>query len=351
LWGKVRKNFKHYVVQNRQNKYKSPVAAMFTGISDLFRKSPDELILGEADRLDGKKVLITGASSGLGLATAVELARRGATVIMAVRSGIPDKGEYVKRMSGSDRVDMVRVDLSELDSLKTLAKEIRNRHGLIDIVICNAAIVASRSRPAAHGLDEMFVVNYFAKFLFVNYLLEEGCFNDAGPSVPRIIFVTSESHRNPERFEWEGFGKYEPYGIKKSMAMYGYYKLLLVTMANELSRRLNREGKIRYSVFALCPGPVNTNIAREAPKLFQPLLKGVFRFFFRSPEKACRPVIHLAASMEHEGKPMEYLFLMQRKPMDERAVDIENGRRLWELSEKLRERIELPDAGNGNASH
>jgi hypothetical protein len=48
---------------------------------------------------------------------------------------------------------------------------------------------------------------------------------------------------------------------------------------------------------------------------------------------------------------MEYLFLMQRKPMDERAVDIENGRRLWELSEKLRERIELPDAGNGNASH
>ena len=200
-------------------------------------------------------------------------------------------------------------------------------------------MVAGRSRQAAYGLDEMFLVNYFAKFLFISHLLERDCFNTRGASIPRIIFVTSESHRNPERFDWESFGKYEPYGMNKSVAMYGYYKLLLVTLANELSRRLNPGGEVRYSVFALCPGPVNTNIAREAPKIIQPLLKLAFGIFFRSPGRACRPVVHLAASADHEGKPLEYLFLMNRKAMDEKAVDPDNGRRLWELSEKLRNTI------------
>jgi hypothetical protein len=88
-------------------------------------------------------------------------------------------------------------------------------------------------------------------------------------------------------------------------------------------------------VSALCPGPVNSNIAREAPALFQPLLKLVFRIFFRSPKKACQPVVYLAASGETEGRAMDYLFLLNRKEMDEKATDPDHGRRLWELTEKL----------------
>jgi hypothetical protein len=110
-------------------------------------------------------------------------------------------------------------------------------------------------------------------------------------------------------------------------------------MANELSRRMNRDGKVQCSVFALCPGPVNSNIAREAPALFQPLLKLVFGIFFRSPKKACEPVIYLAASKELEGTSANYMFLMQQKEMDEKATDPQNGKRLWELSEKLEEQI------------
>jgi hypothetical protein len=92
-------------------------------------------------------------------------------------------------------------------------------------------------------------------------------------------------------------------------------------------------------ISALCPGPVNSNIAREAPALFQPLLKLVFRLFFRSPKKACRPVVYLAASQETEGRAMDYLFLMQRKKMDEKATDPDNGRQLWELTEDLVSRL------------
>jgi NAD(P)-dependent dehydrogenase (short-subunit alcohol dehydrogenase family) len=323
----------------KTDRYKSPVAAIFTGISDLFKRSDHQLDLNDLPSLDGKRVMITGASSGLGFATAVELARRGAHVIMAVRSGIPLKGEKVKSLSGSKKVDMIAMDLSNLEALESFTEELKEKFGPIDIIVCNAAMVAKNSRAVKQGLDEMFVVNYFAKFLLVKQLVSGTLLNQSGPDLPRIIFVASESHRNASVYDWDGFGSYQPYGIKQSVAMYGYYKLLLLTMACELSRRLNLEGKMQCSVFALCPGPVNSNIAREAPRLFQPLLKLVFGIFFRSPKKACRPVIYLAASKELEGSTGNYMFLMQEKAMDEKAGDPENGSRLWELSEKLEKRI------------
>jgi len=323
----------------KTDRYKSPVAAIFTGIGDLFKRAEHELDLHDLPPLVGKKVLITGASSGLGFATAVELARRGAHVIMAIRSGIPQKGEEVKRLSGSTRVDMISLDLTNLESLKAFAYDVVKKFGLIDIIVCNAAMVANKSRATKEDLDEMFVVNYFAKFLLAKQLLNGNILNYDGPDLPRIIIVASESHRNASVYDWDDFGSYVPYGIKQSVAMYGYYKLLLLTMASELSRRLNQEGKVQCSVFALCPGPVNSNIAREAPRLFQPLLKLVFGIFFRSPKKACHPVIYLAASKELEGSTGNYMFLMQKKAMDDKASDPENGSRLWELSEQLEKRI------------
>jgi NAD(P)-dependent dehydrogenase (short-subunit alcohol dehydrogenase family) len=327
--------------KNRQDKYTNPVSAIFTGISDLFSDQGNGVAFNANDRLDGKKILVTGASSGLGFATAVELAKRGAFVIMAVRSGIPERGKSVKKKSGSDLVHMIRMDLSDLDSLRALAMDIKKQFGQLDIIICNAAMVARQSRPVKQGLDEMFVVNYFAKFLMIHYLIEEDCLNFSGSTIPRIIFVVSESHRNAPHFEWDQFGRYEAYGIHKSVARYGYYKLLLLTMANELSRRLNRNGETRCSVLALCPGPVNSNIAREAPRVFHPILKLVFWLFFRPPKKACRPVLYFTTSREIEGKPIDYLFLMKRKDMDPKAVDPQNGQRLWSLSEKLKEQLHL----------
>ncbi len=335
-----------------KEKYKSPLTAMVTGITDLFRRPVDEISLDGLPSLEGKKVLVTGASSGLGLATAIEMASRGAHVIMAVRSGIPEKGELVKRKSRSDKVEMIHLDLASLDSLPGFVKELKSRFGFPDIMVCNAGMVARQGRPVKEGLDEMFVVNYFAKFILVNLLMNgNGLINgeSRNPSgtIPRIVFVASESHRNPEKIEWESFGRFEPYGIKASVAMYGYYKLLLLTMASELSRRINPGEDVHCSVFALCPGPVNSNIAREAPRLFQPLLKLVFGIFFRSPEKACRPVIYLAASKAMEGRTGAYMFLMQHKEMDEKAVDPENGRRLWELSEELMKTVDTKLLNDG----
>ena len=348
-----------------KKKYDSAVMALVTGISDLFKTKEVSGELKETDHLDGKTVFIDGASSGLGFAIAVEVAKRGARVIMACRSGIPEKGERVKKLSGNRDIHMLHVDLADLSSIQHLASSICNLDYKPEIYILNAGIVPKKSRKTPQGLEEMFMVNYFAKFTFIRLLIEHGLIWDTGCRIPdksnhlsssgigdlasgiqprpssfvlrpsRIIFITSESHRNPEQFNWDEFGKYKDYGIKQSMELYGYYKLLLVTFARELSRRLNTDGKTNTSVFAMCPGPINSNIAREAPIFFQPLLKLIFAIFFKSPKEAARPVVYLAASPDMKGNPFDYLFLMSQQEIDEKAASPENGKRLWELSDEL----------------
>ena len=315
-------------------KYNSPLQATISGILDLFKKRESIGALTEGDNLHGKKVMITGSSSGLGLAVAKQLAALGAEVIMAVRSGIPEKGEEVKKASGSDKITMLHVDLSNFNSIKNLILEVKTKIGKIDVLICNAAVVVSEARKTNIGFDEMFTVNYLAKFVLVNGLLDANCFNTLSGTIPRIVFVSSESHRNPTAFEWDTFGEFQDHKMAKTVERYGYYKLLMTTFAQELERRLNVD-KVNYSVFALCPGPVNSNIAREAPKLLQPLMKLVFKIFFSSPEKAAEPVVYLSTSKVVEGKPTDYLFLMSRKSVDELASNPENGKRLWELTENL----------------
>ncbi|MCX6307247.1 MAG: SDR family NAD(P)-dependent oxidoreductase [Bacteroidetes bacterium] len=369
------------MAENKHRKYNNPVSATLTGIGDLFKKQVPAGVLKLTDRLDGKTVLVDGSSSGLGFAIAVDVARRGAKVIMACRSGIPEMGEKVKKLSGNQNVHMLHVDFSDINSIHSLIAQLRPPSppgegsggevvssqgegsggevashagdGPIDILICNAGIVPKKSRKTPQGLEEMFMVNYFSKFIFVNLLLENNCFRNQPndilnrkskienrkSNIPRIIFIASESHRNPEKFDWDDFGKYRDYSIGKSIELYGYYKLLLTTFSVELSRRLNPNGQTNFSVFSMCPGPVNSNIAREAPKAFTPLLKLVFGIFFKSPAKAAIPVVYLAASGDVEGKAFDYLFLMSRQKVDEKASDPENGRRLWELSAELRENL------------
>lgn len=315
--------------------YSNPVKATLKGIVDLFRKQENVMVLGADERVNGKNILITGASSGLGFETAVQLARRGAKVFMACRSGIPEKGERAKKLSGSSAIDMLPVNLSDMESINKLVEELITSSVKLDILICNAAVVPLHSRKTPQGLEEMFMVNYLAKYLLVRLLIENKLFRIENKNIPRIIFVSSESHRNPKAFNWENFGKYKEYSMGKTVELYGYYKLLMTTFANELSRRLNCKERTKYSVFALCPGPVNSNIAREAPAIFKPILKLVFSIFFRSPGTAVKPVIYLSCSHEVEGKPIDYLFLMSRKNMDTKATEHKNGHKLWELSEKL----------------
>ncbi len=319
------------------NKYTNPFSATLNGVLDLFRKKEGIDPMPEDERLDGKTIMVTGANSGLGFAVATDLARRGAHVIMACRSGIPEAGEQVKQLSGSEKVEMMYVDLSDSKKINALVEELENRNIQLDVAIFNAAVVPPGAQKTREGLDLMFMVNYLAKFMLVNALLEREIIRSAPESgtLPRIIFVSSESHRVKRSLDTEKLGTFEPYPMGKVVAYYGYYKLAMNTFARELSRRLNPNGQVKIAVHALCPGPVNSNIARATPPLFKPLLKLVFALFFRDPKIAAPPVVYLACSPEIEGQTNRYLHMLVPKEMDEKALDPKVGKQLWERSEEL----------------
>jgi len=307
--------------------YTNPFTATLQGIVNSFKKSKPIGTLKDSDRIDEKNCLVTGANSGLGFAIAIELAKRGGNVYMACRSGIPEAGENVKRIANSERVTMLKVDLSDIDSIVNLSEEIKILELVFDIVICNAAVVPSGSRKTKQGFDEMFTVNYLAKYILLNLLWGNQSISMDG----RIILVSSESHRSSPDLDLEKFGQFAEYKMSKVVALYGYYKLALLTFATEFSKKINKKSKVH----AICPGAVNSNIAKEAPKIFMPLLKVIFGIFFQKPAKAALPVIYLACSPEIENRDNIYLHMWTEKEMDKRAVDPGLGEKLWHKTNEL----------------
>jgi NAD(P)-dependent dehydrogenase (short-subunit alcohol dehydrogenase family) len=321
-------------VENRQ--YRNTSGSILGAIKQRFATSKRIGTLTESDRIDGKTALITGASSGLGYATAVQLAQRGGRVIMAVRSGIPNAGESVKEASGSAAVEMRPVDLSDLSSIRMLAEGLCNDGVKLDRLVLNAATVPAHSRQTKQGLEEMFVVNCLSSFYLTNLLIRHDVIRkNAGA---RIVFVASEAHRSAPPIDWEKFGVYENYGMKRAVPLYGIYKHMLLSFAWELSRRMQAE-EASIAVHALCPGPVNTKIAREAPWFAQWLVAAIFAVFFKAPAKACEPVVYLACASSICDRTGVYLHLMEEKQIEAPTADPKNAQMLWQACCCLLERL------------
>ncbi len=253
-------------------RFDNPVVAALAGVKDFFRKQ--DLVDKYTDdiRLDGKTCLITGANSGLGFGIAVEMARRGAHVIMAGRSAIPQAGEKVKQMTGSSDVRMEYIDLSKLDTIHALVHRLKADGTHIDRLVLNAGVALPKGRKLDNGQEEMFFVNYLSNVIFVNMLLKEGIMQPKFDEDPdRIIFISSDSHQGSSAVDYDEFGKFVQYGVSKGIGYYSYYKLVLNTFATELSRRINN-GQHRMAIHVMCPGPVNSKITKEGPKWLQGVL-------------------------------------------------------------------------------
>jgi NAD(P)-dependent dehydrogenase (short-subunit alcohol dehydrogenase family) len=228
------------------------------------------------------------------------------------------------------------VDLSDLASIRTLADGLRNDGVKLDRLVLNAATVPARSRRTQQGLEEMFVVNYLSSFYLTSLLLKNGVLRKGAGA--RIVFVASEAHRSSPPIDWERFGVYGEYGMKKSVPLYGHYKHMLLSFAFELSRQLQAEGA-GIAVHALCPGPANTKIAREAPWFTQWLVAAIFALFFKNPAKACEPVVYLSCAQSLRERTGVYLHLMEEKRIQAATADPDNAQKLWEASRSLLERL------------
>jgi NAD(P)-dependent dehydrogenase (short-subunit alcohol dehydrogenase family) len=316
--------------------------ALLTAVLDTFTQQRALEGIGPDLRLDGKTAMVTGASSGLGKAVAIDLARRGARVILACRSGIPGVGEEVARAAASERVEMLHLDLADLSVVARSADELAQRGVRLDLLVCNAGLMPARARRSAQGVEMMLAVHYFGNHLLVRRLLESGVIpNDvyarngrSGTQIPRIVFVSSETHRSSPGIDVERLEIFRDYGLREGMARYGDSKLALTTFATELARRLTTEQGPSVAVHALCPGPVASGIAREAPPQLEPLIGRVMKTFFRSPQQAAEPVLYLAAAPDVAGETGWYLHLMRRKPVAPLAQDEGAGRRLFEKGER-----------------
>lgn len=321
----------------------NPLTAVLSGVLDQRHNGAKVAPLGPEARLDGRTCLVTGANSGLGKATAIRLAKRGARVIMACRSGIPEAGDEVRAASGNDAVEMIRVDLSDFDSIRAFCDELRDRRITLDVAVFNAGVVPARARTNKHGLDLMFAVNFLAKFIVLDRLLRDGVIPNAAfggnsrpDDPPRVIFVSSETHRSSIAIDFDRFGEPIEYGIADGVKYYGLSKLHLTTYFQELSRRLNaQQATPDVCVHALCPGAVNSNMAREAPGWLKPILKPVMAVFFQSPEKASIPVEYLATSDEMGKKTGVYMHMMRAKESSEDSRDPAKGALLWSKTEAL----------------
>lgn len=321
-------------------------SAVVAAVRDLrSSKTPDVESVSDDVRIDGKTCLVTGANSGLGRAAAIDLARRGGNVILACRPGRAEVCDEIKQASGSDTVEMVEVDLADLRSVHRCCDQLKQSGVSIDIALLNAGLMTPSARATPQGYDTMFAVHFLSKRVMIDRWLKDGVIRPAkqGEEPPRIVFVSSESHRSAEAVEFDRLGEYTEFGIKESMRHYGHSKLVLSTYATELSRRLNPSETTEVAVHALCPGGVATNIARDAPALLKPIVSPVLRLFFRPPEKAIAPIIYLCCAPEAGVSTGMYLHLMNHKPVSDPAANPNNGAKLWEASEAMMAKIEDPN--------
>jgi NAD(P)-dependent dehydrogenase (short-subunit alcohol dehydrogenase family) len=359
-------------------RYDGALVATLGGIVDRIRDRAPALPLTEGDRLDGRTCLVTGANRGLGLAVAIDLVRRGGHVVLACRSGIPEVMDVVRRhataaasgtsagtgtsgigtsgigTSGIGTVEAVGLDLADLASVEKLVDELAEDGARIDVTVLNAGIVPREARRTKDGFDESFQVNFLANVLLVRRLIERGVIAEGAVDeddarevafVPRIVAVSSESHRSAARIDWSRFGSFRAWGMRDAVAEYGHAKLLLETFVVELARRTSNgamsDGAIEdarprdASVHSVCPGAVRTDIGREAPSWVKPALDATMRAFFQEPDQAALPVVYLAAARGLEGRTGVYLHAQRAKPRSDEACDRASGRRIWEESERL----------------
>lgn len=276
--------------------------------------------------LAGKRCVITGATSGIGLATAERLAAAGAHLVLVGRD--PAKGTAalarLRRRSPSAAVEIRYADLSRLDEVRRLGAALAAEFPRIDVLINNAGAIFRRRSMTADGLERTFALNHMAYFLLTALLREP--LAAAAPS--RIVNVASEAHRRTvlDFDDLQGARRYDGW------LAYRRSKLCNILFTRELARRLAGSGVTANS---LHPGFVASRFGDENGGLFHVGLGIAKTFFAISPERGAETPFYLAASPEVEGETGGYYGSCRPIAASPAAQDDAAARRLWQMSASL----------------
>ncbi|GCE45794.1 NAD(P)-dependent dehydrogenase (short-subunit alcohol dehydrogenase family) [Thermosporothrix hazakensis] len=278
--------------------------------------------------LQGKVCLVTGASSGIGKATALGLAHRGAHVVMACRDlarGAAAQNE-IQAHSGNPHVDLMQVDLASQESIRQFVAHFKDRYTHLHILINNAGISNFSRQETEDGIEETLAVNYLAPFLLTNLLLDT--IKESAPA--RIINVSSDMQSSGTIDLFDLQLKTGRYSFPRA---YSQSKLALILFTYALARRLEGTG---VTVNCLHPGFVATNIGQQD---LGPVLKTLVGLLLpllgSKPDEGARTTLYLATSPEVEGVTGKYFIKGVPKKSALVSYDRVLQERLWEESLKL----------------
>ncbi len=274
--------------------------------------------------MDGKVCVVTGATSGIGEATALELAQRGGTVAVVGRdaSRTAQSVDRIRARTGNPSVLPFVADLSVRNQVRALARQIRSQHDRLDVLINNAGAIYSRRLLSSDGVELTWALNVVAPFLLTEGLLD--LLRTSAPS--RVVNVTSAAHRTGRmRFDdLEGRRRY--FGFRS----YAQSKLALLLYTGELARRL--EGS-RVTVNAVHPGFVDSHFGRNNGVVIGGFWRVVEFLFGASPARGARTSVYLATAPELASTSGRYFRSGQVAVSSQASRDRESARRLWQILE------------------
>ncbi|KLI08513.1 short-chain dehydrogenase [Mycolicibacterium conceptionense] len=281
----------------------------------------------------GRTAIVTGANTGLGLETAKALAAKGAHVVLAVRN--LDKGaaavEWISRSVRDADLELQRLDLGSLASVREAAAELRDKHARIDLLINNAGVMTPPRETTSDGFELQFGTNHLGHFALTGLLLDRLL-----PVVgSRIVTVSSIGHRFAPGIRFEDLQWERRYN---RLQAYGQSKLANLLFTYELQRRLIGQ---HTTALAAHPGGSDTELARHLPGVVQRAVP-LARPFFQEAAMGALPTLRAATDPGALGGQYygpDGLGQQKGHPKvvtsNERSYDIELQRRLWAVSEEL----------------
>lgn len=287
----------------------------------------------------GKVAIITGANSGLGFETALNLAKLGCEVILACRNMEKAKAaeNSIRKDVPNANVKSLWLDLSKLSSVEHFCIEVKTHYTQLDYLVNNAGIMMPPYSLTDDGFESQFAVNYLSHFSLTGKLLPLLTKTENS----RVITLSSLSYK------WAEINFEDPHfemGYSKKRA-YGQSKRACLVFAFELERRLKREGFNTRSI-AAHPGLSDTNLDRYFPSLIRPL----GALFLQNAKKGALPILYAILDKDAEGGNFigpdgfqEIRGYPTEVKADEYSNNINIGQKLWKMSERLTETNYLSD--------